>query len=575
MNFAAFLLAAAFPLLLNLPLPPSVSISNQLLALAGWGVVVLVVPARRLSSGGLRRLMPLLAAIALVAAGCGVSMLRPGAALAPGLGVLASLAVAAALVVHGAGVAADEATAQKSFGNLCLALLAAAIVGSLIAVVQIFARDRIDNFLIALPVDPGRAAGNMGQPNHLANTLIWGLIALVVLWETGRLGRVRSRARWAAVLGVGTLLLLGVTLTGSRAGLLSLAVPFVWGLVGRTLARPTRLALLALPLMAALLHIGVGAWAAVHPKMQVVLTAHGDDVTTFRGLIWSNALDLIRQYPWTGVGWGNFNFVWTLTPFVPRSAGYVDNAHDLALHLAVELGLPMALCIMGLLLSSLVLALPRRRGPAQSGNVQVAAALSMVLVIGILSLSEYPLWYLHLLLPTAWIWGFVLGAGRGDAVADDAGSAAPPVRAWRPLGLLLVAGAASAWMDYLNIVTLYVPLATSLPLEQRIKAAQASPLFSYDADYVAVTNLPLSPARSQEFERSARILLNGRLMYLWANLLQQEGQTDKARYLAARLREFDLPGPKPWFAPCEDPAVTTKPFQCLPPEHPVSWQDFK
>jgi len=575
MIFAAFLLAAALPLLLNVSLPPSVSMSSQLLALFGWGVVMLLVPAPRMPAGSGRRLAPLIAAVAIVAMGCGFSIVARGGLLVPGIGVLGVLAVTVALIFHGAGVGASGGRAEKAFTAFALALLIAAVLGSLIAVVQIFAPNSVHSVLIAMPTDPGRADGNMGQPNQFADTLIWGLLALVGLWESGALGRVRSPALWAAFVGTGTLILLGVILTGSRTALLSLAIPFGWGLLGRSLARPTRLALLALPVAAALLNAGVSEWAAIHPALHVSLTDHGGDATSFRGLIWSNALALIRQHPWGGVGWGMFNFAWTLTPFAPRSAGYVDNAHDLALQLAVELGLPAALCIMGLLLFSLVLALPRRAGPSRAGGVQTAVAVSMVLVVGIHSLLEYPLWYLYLLLPTAWIWGFALGAARGAAAVDDATTATPPVRAWRPLGLLLVAAAASAWIDYLNIVTLFQPLATSLPLEQRIRQAQASPLFSYHADYVAVTNLPLSPARSPEFERSARILLNGRLMYLWANLLQQEGQTDKARYLAARLREFDLPGPKPWFAPCEDPAVTAKPFQCLSPEHPVSWQDFK
>jgi len=576
MNFAAFLLAAALPLLLNLPLPPSVSMPNQLLALLGWGVVMLLVPAPRLPAGTGRRLAPLVAALSIVAAGCAWSIVARGGPLVLGTGVLGVLAVAIALVFHGAGVGASGAGAAKPFTAFTFALFIAAVLGSLIAVVQIFAPGAIDNLLIAVSASPGRASGNVGQPNQFADTLIWGLLALVGLWETVRPDRARSSAFRALALAAATLILLGVILTGSRTALLSLAVPFGWGLLGRSLARPTRLALLALPVVAMLLHFGVNQWAALHPELHVSLTAHSDDVTTFRGLIWSNAVALIQQHPWGGVGWGMFNFAWTLTPFAPRSAGYVDNAHNLALQLAVELGLPAALCIMGLLLFSLVLALPRRAGPSRAGSVQTAFAVSMVLVVGIHSLFEYPLWYLYLLLPTAWIWGFALGAARVPAAVDDgAATVARSVRAWRPLGLLLVVAGLSAWMDYLNIVTLFQPLATSLPLEQRIQQAQASPLFGYHADYVAVTNLPLSPARTPEIERSARILLNGRLMYLWANLLQQEGQTDKARYLAARLREFDLPGPKPWFAPCDDPAVTAKPFQCLSPEHPVSWHDFK
>ncbi len=50
---------------------------------------------------------------------------------------------------------------------------------------------------------------------------------------------------------------------------------------------------------------------------------------------------------------------------------------------------------------------------------------------------------------------------------------------------------------------------------------------------------------------------------------------DKARYLAARLRELDTAGARDWFNGCEDAAVAPKPFQCLPPGHPLTWRDFR
>ena len=36
----------------------------------------------------------------------------------------------------------------------------------------------------------------------------------------------------------------------------------------------------------------------------------------------------------------------------------------------------------------------------------------MVLMIGLHSLLEYPLWYAYFLLPAAWAWGFALGRPR-------------------------------------------------------------------------------------------------------------------------------------------------------------------
>ncbi len=52
----------------------------------------------------------------------------------------------------------------------------------------------------------------------------------------------------------------------------------------------------------------------------------------------------------------------------------------------------------------------------------------MVLMIGLHSLLEYPLWYAYFLLPTAFAWGFALSR-RAPANADR--SAAPARRRWR------------------------------------------------------------------------------------------------------------------------------------------------
>jgi len=311
----------------------------------------------------------------------------------------------------------------------------------------------------------------------------------------------------------------------------------------------------------------------------VVLTERDGttDMTSFRSEIWSASIALIREQPWLGVGWGGFNFAWTLTPGIARHAGVVDNAHDLPLQLAVELGLPAALAMMGLLLFAFARAGRSAWRLEGEAGIAARAAVLLVLVMGVHSMLEYPLWYAFLLLPTAWTFGLALGAGAPLAsVAPGVPAAAlSPWRAWRAVGLLMVVGAVSAWLDYMIVADLFLPTPAALPLVDRIVHAQASPLFSNQADAVAVSDLALTADSLPLVVRSSHVLLTGRAMYVWANLLAAQGQVDKARYLADRLREFDLPGPRPWFAPCSDPAVMAKPFQCLAPDHTVSWRDFR
>jgi hypothetical protein len=63
-------------------------------------------------------------------------------------------------------------------------------------------------------------------------------------------------------------------------------------------------------------------------------------------------------------------------------------------------------------------------------------------------------------------------------------------------------------------------------------------------------------------------------MVAWATALHERGEVDKARYVAARLREFRNPQAAEFFAPCQAGAGEL-PFQCLAPTRALSFQDFR
>lgn len=572
MRVLAFLTAVALAVLINRPLPPSVTMANQLLAVLGWGLVLLLAPAPTLSRPSLRAVSPLLVFFALAGAGCVIGIVAGSQPSPPGIGVLAFIVLAAALCLHGASAGAADPVGY--FRAMAIAMLVSGVCCAVVAILQVFAYHSLDNNFITIPTSRGRPGGNIGQANQFAGLMLWGLIALLPLaraWRTPG-GALLPRLVWAFA---GLLMLTGVVLTGSRTAVVSLILMAAWGVFDSRLVRPLRIGLMLAPLVAIAL-IPVVSAAARAQGVEMLLADHGgSDITSFRNEIWGASLALIRQQPWLGVGWGGFNFAWTLTPGFARHAGLVDNAHDLPLQLAVELGLPAALAMMGLLLFAFAKAV---RGACRlEGETGLAAraAVLLVLAMGVHSMLEYPMWYAYLLLPTAWSLGLALGIGTPPAAAVVSGVAPPPLRAWRGVGLLMVVAAVSAWLDYLSIVDLYAPRPTSLPLAERILRAQASPLFSNQADLVAIIDLPLTPAALPLVARNSRVLLTGRSMYVWANLLAAQGQVDKARFMAARLREFDLSGPRPWYAPCSDPGVTAKPFQCLAPDHPVTWRDFR
>jgi len=57
--------------------------------------------------------------------------------------------------------------------------------------------------------------------------------------------------------------------------------------------------------------------------------------------IWSRAIYMIQDFPFTGIGMGSFGEVAdTLYPFFSYSAGTLEHAHNLFLQIAVALGIP-------------------------------------------------------------------------------------------------------------------------------------------------------------------------------------------------------------------------------------------
>ena len=64
-------------------------------------------------------------------------------------------------------------------------------------------------------------------------------------------------------------------------------------------------------------------------------------------------------------------------------------------------------------------------------------------------------------------------------------------------------------------------------------------------------------------------------MMAWAKGLAAQGEVERARYLAARLREFRNPSSNEFFAPCDDTTLVDKVFQCSPPTRAFTWRDFR
>ncbi|MBC7726041.1 MAG: O-antigen ligase C-terminal domain-containing protein [Microbacteriaceae bacterium] len=573
----AAILAATIPTLLAYHQPPSATLLNQCLAVALWGAVAaLLAPARIVGSTA-----PLLAALALVAAAAAASSGLGSLPLSLALQAIGLLAAAGVMVVAGAA-AARRPSGPAAFSALAWALLVAGVAGSVVAVIQVFLPAWADGPWIAPSGLVGRAVGNLRQPNHLCSLLLWALVAAVALHELRRLPR---SVLWA----VAALLVFAIELTASRTGAVGLLLLLLWGAFDRRLSPATRGLLVLTPVLyagayGAMAWVGEPSHLAIGASARLAdggglsdLTAGGSSPNS-RLNIARNTWALIVAQPLLGVGFGEFNFAWSITAFPGRPTAFFDHTHSLPLQLAVELGLPLAGLVLLLLLTALVQAW--RRTARASGDAATAAraSLLLVLLIGLHSLVEYPLWYAYFLLPAALAWGFSLGAPAADGWVEPPGarSAHQPLRrhAWlgAGAGLVVSAGGVLAALDYQRAVVIYAPGDGAVSLAERVADGQRSRLFAHHADYAAATN-PVPPdSAARGFVRAPHSLLDTRLMVAWARHLAVTGDVDRARWLAQRLREFRNPDADAFFEPCEGGAQVE--FQCQAPESAHDWREF-
>jgi O-antigen ligase len=293
---------------------------------------------------------------------------------------------------------------------------------------------------------------NLRQRNQLATLLAMGVLVC---------GTVLASRRVVAM-GLGAALVVMLAATASRTGLAQLG--FVIGLVlvwaWRSQARATRssalwaVAMLVIyGLASVLLAYGVDGKASILMRDRI-----GGEGCSSRSVLWSNVWDLIAQKPWTGWGWGNLDGAHFLGVFPQRFCDILDNAHNLPLHLAVELGIPLALLVCGAVAVFMWRTYPRASSDPKSLTGRRVAWGALVLML-LHSQLEYPLWYGPFQL-TAVVCVLVLIGHREKLVRAISAAIA---------GVLLVVTPYALW-QYVRVSQIY------LPPEQRVARWADKPL---------------------------------------------------------------------------------------------------
>ena len=360
--------------------------------------------------------------------------------------------------------------------------------------------------------EPGYAFANLRQRNQFASLTNMALAALI--WLATSMGTVRRLdARQSMLLLAAAALAIGNSASSSRTGLVQIvllcALCGVWGLWRQRLIRRVLLsAVLAYALATVVLPWLAGFDLSLHGMAARLRT--GDEACSSRITLWSNVLHLIAQKPWLGWGWGELDYAHYMTLYKgPRFCEILDNAHNLPLHLAVELGVPVALLVCGGF-SWWVL----RQRPWREGDPTRQLAWTVLAVILLHSMLEYPLWYgpfqmaFGLCLLMLWRTREPL-AELTEELKNESNSLWSPVSQALAAIFLIVGVAYAAW-DYHRISQIY------LAPEQRDAAyrddtlakIQGSWLFANQARFAELLLTPLTRDNARWTFNTATTLLH-------------------------------------------------------------------
>jgi len=370
----------------------------------------------------------------------------------------------------------------------------AALLSSVMGLIQYFGAASFFHDAVHIAA-LGEANANLRQRNQLATLLAIGILA--VLWWQAH-GLDRRHALWMLAL-----LAVGNAATASRTGLLHMGLVTALALFGALRTRenqrhrPDASRFLAIWALAVYFLANAALpWSLSALYGQDVVDAwtrmgHNEGCGS-RRVLWANVIELIGQKPWTGWGWSELKYAHYITPYPggpeQRFCAILGNAHNLPLHLAVTLGLPVAIVLLIALVALLWLA-----RPWQNRNPSVPLAGSVLLVIGLHSLLEFPLWYgpfqmAVLLCAALWLTPEI---------------SLPPVtpltqrvrRIVQAIGMLMLAGVCVVGVDYARVHQIYSPPQERWGIWRKdpLGAAYSSWFFGRSATFAELSMTRVSP----------------------------------------------------------------------------------
>jgi O-antigen polymerase len=398
-------------------------------------------------------------------------------------------------------VVIEGLTAQQKL--LVLTLILASVMSAFVTVAQFYGHDQLHSRI---------AHGILGQRNLQATLSTIGVLAICLL-AGNKVTESTQLAWFKLILFLTPLCLLSISAAISQSRTATIQwflIALTLFLLRRKLLRTCRLlATIALVIFCVTLIAQEVTSINMANFHQTVFNRWSDANAYTRTALWTNAWLLMLDQPFLGHGWRSLAFMHYTTEFSSeRFMEMLDNAHNLPLHLAVELGMPVAL-----LFCSVVVWLIWKNKPWAETLPERQLAWGILMVIGIHSMVEYPLWYGPFFMTTVIAVGILCADGwRAWLLAQTQDAQRTVLWGIRGFAVLLLAGTAFAAFDYHRVSQIY------LQPEERsawykadpLGAAKKSVLFQNHAKFAELQITPLTR------ETAPRVLALSSELVMWS-----------------------------------------------------------
>ena len=391
--------------------------------------------------------------------------------------------------------------------DVMLAWLVAALASCLIALCQYFTLAQYLGPWVNV-ANPGDAYANLRQRNQFASLTSVGLLALMWWVSTARPGA------WTRYIPLVILLAAGNAASASRTGLFQLVLIVALICFWRGSAYREKLYLCAVAGVAyaasAIALPPLLKWSTGLEVLSVFDRLNSAADCGSRSVLWSNVLGLVLEKPWSGWGWGELDYAHYMHLYTgARFCDILDNAHNLPLHIAVELGIPAAVFFIGL-----VCWLIYRMRPWREQDMTRQTVWGVIAVVGLHSMLEYPLWYgpfqLALGLCVTLLWRRQVTAGASLVSARDK----KKMPGWQLIravtAIVLIAMSMYALWDYHRISQIYLPPADRSEVwrDNTLAKIRGSRIFANQVRFAELSTTPLVPTNAQWTFDTAMSLLH-------------------------------------------------------------------